>query len=84
MGLLKTIFFILLFIYAFKFLARLFAPFLMKKAAETIQRKAEEQFRRQQPKSTVKEGETIIDKAPKNNQQSKNSVGEYVDFEEID
>lgn len=85
MGLLKTIFFLLLFYYAFKFLARLFAPFLMKKAAETIQKKAAQQFRKQEtPKGTVKEGETIIDKAPSNGQQSKNSVGEYVDFEEID
>jgi len=32
----------------------------------------------------VKEGETIIDKAPRKGQQSKDSVGEYVDFEEID
>ena len=44
MGLLKTIFYILLFYYAFKFLAKLFAPFLMKKAAETIRNKAEEQY----------------------------------------
>lgn len=84
MGLLKTILFILFFFYAFKFLARLFAPFLVKKAAETMQRKAEQQFGNQQQKSTIKKGETIIDKAPQNNQQSKNSVGEYVDFEEID
>ena len=84
MGILKTIFFLLLFYYAFKFLARLFAPFLIKKATETIQKKAAQQYKNQQPKSTVKEGETIIDKAPGNNQQSKNSVGEYVDFEEID
>lgn len=84
MGLLKTIFFILLFYYGFKFLAKLFAPFLMKKVANTIQKKAEQQFGDQQPKSRVKEGETIIDKAPNGNQQSKNSVGEYVDFEEID
>lgn len=84
MGLLKTIFFILIFYYAFKFLAKLFAPYLIKKAAETMQKKAEQQFGGQQPKSAVKEGETIIDKAPRNNTQSKNSVGEYVDFEEID
>lgn len=84
MGLLKTIFFILLFYYGFKILAKLFAPFLMKKVANTIQKKAEQQFGDQQPKSRVKEGETIIDKAPNGNQQSKNSVGEYVDFEEID
>lgn len=84
MGLLKTIFFILLFYYAFKFLARLFAPFLMKKAAETIQKKAQQQYGGQQQKTTVPEGETVIDKKPRNQQQSKDSVGEYVDFEEID
>lgn len=86
MGLLKTIFFILLFYYAFKFLARLFAPFLMKKAAETIQKKAQQQYggAQQNQKSTVPEGETVIDKKPRNQQQSKDSVGEYVDFEEID
>ena len=84
MGLLKTIFLILIFYYAFKFLARLFAPFLMKKAAETIQKKAQQQYGGQQQKTTVPEGETVIDKKPRNQQQSKDSVGEYVDFEEID
>ena len=84
MGILKTIFFILIFYYAFKFLARLFAPFLIKKAANTMKKKAEEQFRNQQAKPTVKEGETVIDKTPRDNQQGTNSVGEYVDFEEID
>ena len=93
MGLLKTIFFIILFGYAFKFLARLFAPFLIKKATETIKKKAEQQFRGQQGQqgqqgqrqgSSVKEGETIIDKKPASGQESKKSVGDYVDFEEID
>lgn len=84
MGLLRTLLILVICYYGFKFLARLFAPFLIKKVADTVQKKAEEQFRNQQPKSTVKEGETIIDKAPQNSQQTKNSVGEYVDFEEID
>jgi hypothetical protein len=84
MGVLKSILYLVIFYYAFTFIARLLAPFLVKKAAETIKKKAEQQFGGQQPKSGVKEGETIIDKAPRNNQQSKNSVGEYVDFEEID
>jgi hypothetical protein len=83
-GLLKTLFFIFLFYYIFKFLVKLLAPFLVKKVADTMKKKAEEQFREQQPKGTVKEGETIIDKAPKNTSQTKNSVGDYVDFEEID
>ncbi|AUC22391.1 MULTISPECIES: DUF4834 family protein [Polaribacter] len=88
MGLLRTIAIIVFCYYAFKFLAKLFAPFLIKKAAETIKKKAEQQYgggQQQEPqKNTVPEGKTVIDKTPGNQQQSKNSVGEYVDFEEID
>ena len=80
----KTLFIILLVYFGFKYLVRLVGPFLVKKAAETIKKKAEQKYGGQQPKSTVKEGETTIDKAPDNSQQGKNSVGEYVDFEEID
>jgi hypothetical protein len=81
---LKTLFIILLVYLGLKYLLRLFAPFLVKKAAETIKKKAEQQYGHQQHKSTAKEGETTIDKAPNNSQQGKNSVGEYVDFEEIE
>lgn len=84
MGLLKTIFFILLFYYAFRVIAKFLAPFLLSKVADTMQKKAEQQFGGQQPKSNIREGETIIDKTPRNQSQSKNSVGEYVDFEEIE
>ena len=80
----KTLFILLLAYFGFKYLLRLFGPFLVKKAAETIKKKAEQQYGNQQPKSKVKEGETTIDKTPNNTQQGKNSVGEYVDFEEID
>lgn len=85
-GLFKTILYLLVFYYAFKFLARLFAPFLMKKAAETIQKKAAQQHHNgnQKQSSSVKEGETIIDKAPMHQQKIKKTVGEYVDFEEIE
>ena len=84
MGLLKTILFIVFFVYAFKFLAKLFAPFLLKKVANKMQEKAAEQYRNQQPKSTVKKGETVIVKAPEKGAKGTNDVGEYVDFEEID
>ena len=80
----KTLFILLLAYFGFKYLLRLFGPFLVKKAAETIKKKAEQQYGNKQPKSKVKEGETTIDKTPNNTQQGKNSVGEYVDFEEID
>jgi len=83
-GLFKTILYILAFYYIFKFLGKLFAPFLIKKATETIQKKAEQQYGGAKQKTTVSEGETVIDKKPIKQQQSKDSVGEYVDFEEID
>lgn len=84
MGLLKTLFVILFFYYAFKFISRLVAPFLMKKMAQTMQQRAEQQFGNRSYQSDVKEGETVIDKKPRQHQESKKSVGEYVDFEEID
>ncbi|WP_430929075.1 hypothetical protein [Polaribacter marinivivus] len=49
-----------------------------------MKKKAEQQFGNYQQEHTVREGETIIDKAPKNKNSSNNSVGEYVDYEEID
>ena len=82
-GLLRTILFIILFYYVVKFLMRLFAPFLIKKVAEKMQEQAKQQYGNQQ-QSTVKEGETVIDKAPRNQRQSKDDIGEYVDFEEVD
>lgn len=56
----------------------------MKKMAEKMQQKAEQQFGGKKTQPIVKEGETIIDKNPQKNQQSSNDVGEYVDFEEVD
>ena len=84
MGLLKTIFIILLVYYGFKILTRLFAPFLMKKMVDKMQQRAEQQFGGRKQEPTVKEGETIIDKKPQQSQQGNKEVGEYVDFEEID
>jgi hypothetical protein len=86
MGLLKTLFILLLIYYGLKFLTKLFAPFLMKKVVNKMQQKAEQYKNQQQgfSKPNVKEGETIIDKAPNKTKQSKDSVGDYVDFEEID
>ncbi|MDY0781161.1 DUF4834 family protein [Tenacibaculum sp. IB213877] len=81
---LKTILIILFIYYAFKFLVRLFAPYLMKKMVNKMQQKAEEQFGNQQKENQVNVGETVIDKKPTKANKSNDSVGEYVDFEEID
>ena len=70
--------------YAFKWLARIFLPFLMQKAVRKFENKAREQQVYQNPANHVREGETIIDKQPRPPKESNNSVGEYVDFEEVD
>jgi len=84
MGLLRTIFFIVLFYYIFKVLSRLFAPFLMKFAAKKAKEKFGGQFQQQQQEPIKKEGEISIDKMPPKPKASNNDVGDYVDYEEID
>jgi len=84
MGLIKTIVIILFIYYAFKFLARMFGPLLMKKAIDKMQQKTNDSFGKHQ-QQPIREGETIIDKKPNNTtNKTNNSVGDYVDFEEID
>ncbi|WP_299889590.1 DUF4834 family protein [uncultured Lacinutrix sp.] len=87
MGLLKTLLIILLFYYGFKVLSRLFAPLMLKYLSKKAEQRFGGQFRdfgnQRQPQPKQKEGEITIDKMP-NNKKSNNSVGEYVDYEEIE
>ena len=80
-GLLKTLLIFVLVYTIFKYLMRLFAPFIVK----SIAKKAEAHFRNKStPKApTQKEGEISIDKMP-NSKSSNNNVGEYVDYEEVE
>jgi hypothetical protein len=87
MQLLRTIFIIILVYYGFKVLARLFGPFFLKYLSKKAMQRFGGQFgdfqnqqRQQKPQN---EGETVIDKIP-NRKTSNNTVGEYVDYEEVD
>lgn len=84
MGFLRTLLILAFFYYLFKFLARLFAPYLMKKAMDKMKQKAEQQYGNTQQENTTKKGETVIDKRPSQVKESNKNVGEYIDFEEID
>ncbi|CAM1353271.1 DUF4834 family protein [Tenacibaculum insulae] len=84
MNFLRTLLIIGLIYYVLKFLIKLFAPYLLKKAVDKVQKKAEQQYNNQQKEATVEEGKTVVDKKPQDTKQSNNTVGEYVDFEEID
>lgn len=83
-GVLKMILIILLVYYGVKIVTRLLAPVLFKHLIKKAEQRFGQNFggfNQQQPQSKV--GETVIDKVPKQ-QQSNKTVGEYVDYEEID
>lgn len=86
MGLLRTIFIILLVYYGIKILSRIFAPFMVRYMSKKMQERFGGQFQQQQSQSEPKnkEGETVIDKIPKQDTSSNKNVGEYIDYEEID
>lgn len=92
MGVIKTLLIILFFYYGFKVLTRLLAPFLMRYAVKKIQDKFKDQMKQQtrgfnfdQQDNPKKEGEVHV-KSKKSSQDKINSdsVGDYVDFEEIE
>ena len=92
MGLIKTLLIVLFFYYGFKVLARMVAPFLMRYAAKKIQDKFKDQMGQHmrgsgfgQQDNPKKEGEVHV-RSKKSAQYKINSdsVGDYVDFEEIE
>ena len=92
MGLIKTLLIVLFFYYGFKVLARMLAPFLMRYAAKKIQDKFKDQMGQHmrgsgfgQQDNPKKEGEVHV-RSKKSSQDKTNSdsVGDYVDFEEIE
>ncbi|WP_301399877.1 DUF4834 domain-containing protein [Polaribacter huanghezhanensis] len=64
-------------------ISRYVLPFFLKRFINNVQDRANQQYQKQQ-QPNVKVGETIIDKKPNTNNQSNNSVGEYVDYEEVE
>ncbi|MCB0447871.1 MAG: DUF4834 family protein [Gelidibacter sp.] len=85
-GFLRTILIILLVWYGVKILMRLFAPYLVRYMSKKMSERFGGQF--QQPyedvKNRPKEGETVIDKMPKQTKSPDKKVGEYIDYEEIE
>lgn len=84
-GFIKTLIYIIAFYYAFKFLARLFLPILIKKAVE----KAGQNFQQGSQQNTYysnqsNSDEIIIDESKVSKNRATKKVGEYIDFEEIE
>lgn len=83
-GLLKTILIIMLVYYGLKILSRIFAPALLRYVTKKAEKQFGQQFNSyQRSEPQKKEGEIVIDKMP-HSKSSNKTVGEYVDYEEID
>ncbi|MCI4443689.1 MAG: DUF4834 family protein [Lentimicrobium sp.] len=83
----ETILVIYFVYYAFKFLARLFLPLLVKKVVEKAGANFQQQQQNAQGNSwykTPNNDEIIIDTANAKKTRETKKVGDYVDYEEID
>jgi hypothetical protein len=71
-----------MFYYVFKFLARLFLPYMVKKVVEKAGQNFQQNYQNQQNPNTTQDSNPLnsTDSKPRENKK----VGEYVDFEEID
>lgn len=81
----KTILIIVSIYYVLKLIARFVLPLFLKKMMQKVEKKfKEQQHQNYSSKTNVKEGETIVDKAPSTQSESSKSVGEYVDYEDVE
>lgn len=87
MVLLKTILIILLVYYGLKIIAKWYGPKLFNYAARKTEKKFKErfgEFAQQQPKDEEQIGDVSFKKKNTSKNTSKEPVGEYIEFEELD
>jgi hypothetical protein len=80
-GFFKTVGIIVVIYFALKFVGRLLFPIVVKKAVNNMQSRQSQYQRQQQYKP---EGEVTIEKDRQQQTRTRNTEGEYVDFEEIE
>jgi len=84
-GFFKVILIILIVYYGLKIIGRFAFPLMMKKFMSKLERKfQEQQGQGQQRHTSTKVGETVIDKKPNSDKRTNDTVGEYVDYEDVD
>jgi len=87
MVLLKTILIILLVYYGLKIIAKWYGPKLFNYAARKTEEKFKERFEeftQQRPQDEEQIGDVTIKKKGTQKKTSKEPVGEYIEFEELD
>lgn len=88
-GFLQTILIVLLVYFAFKIFFRWFGPLILKYFMSKLGQRFEQQFKQHSSpfnnsREQEKEGKVSIDKKSANKRKSNKTVGEYIDYEEID
>ncbi len=78
---LKTVGILVVIYFVLKFVGRLLFPIVVKKAVNNMQARQSQYQRQQQNKQ---EGEVTIEKNRRDQNRTRNTEGEYVDFEEVD
>ena len=86
MTFLKVLFFILVFYYLLRLLGRWFAPRLFQYAVKKTEERFQQQYKGYQGshESEAPVGEVSISKKPGSRKKDQESLGEYIDYEEID
>lgn len=79
-GFIRTIFYIILFYYLFKFAMRLLAPYLMQQVAKKAEEHIKKQFEQQQQQQYQSPTENQQEVPKKENK----VVGDYIDYEEVE
>jgi uncharacterized protein involved in cysteine biosynthesis len=85
MGLLRTIAIIIVVYYAFKFIGKYIMPLFLRRVVTNVEKKMREQQQQyeNENENVGNVGETVIAKKPQTTKQSNNTVGDYVDYEEV-
>jgi hypothetical protein len=87
MAFLKTILVILLFYYLFKMVVKMFAPKIFNYAAKKTEAHFKEKFGEFTQQNETKQervGDVIIEQKPTKKTNTSETIGDYIDFEEID
>jgi len=83
-GFVRTILIFVIIYYAVKIIGRFVFPLVIKRFMGKFEQRVKDQQAQNSPRNDEKIGETTIDKTSVKNTKESNSVGEYVDFEEVD
>jgi uncharacterized protein involved in cysteine biosynthesis len=84
MGILKTLAILIIVYYAFKFIGKYIAPIFLKKVINNVEKKYREQQQNQYNNTVEGEvGETVIAKKPSKEKEGNKTVGDYIDYEDV-